>query len=126
MLWAGEQAGTSFRVTEVLVPDQVGHRTDEGVYVSVAGEALHEVNVYLYEHGLKLCAQVHSHPGPAYHSTTDDTFPIATAIGSLSIVVPDFAAEPFAVERSAVYRLLASGWARVNPSEARRLLRVEP
>jgi hypothetical protein len=64
---------------------------------------------------LTLLAQIHSHPAEAYHSDTDDAFPIATAAGSLSLVIPDFAARPFALPECAVYRLSATGvWEKLS------------
>ncbi|TKB28720.1 MAG: hypothetical protein E5V67_31885, partial [Mesorhizobium sp.] len=58
-----------------------------------------------YRRGLTLLAQIHSHPGRAYHSTTDDAYAIATTVGCLSLVVPNFAREPFDFARVAAYRL---------------------
>ena len=37
-------------------------------------------------------AQVHSHPGAAFHSGTDDRWPVIRQHGFLSLVLPDFAA----------------------------------
>lgn len=125
VLWVGERERDSFRVRDVVVPEQTGHRTAAGVGVTVFGEALHRLNVYLFEHGWTLAAQLHSHPDEAYHSVTDDTYAIATQLGSLSIVVPDFAVRPFSIERSAIYRLQANGWTPLEVDEAKRLIRVE-
>src|SRR5579863_599742 len=36
-------------------------------------------------------AQVHTHPGEAFHSAMDDRWPIVSQPGFLSIVIPDFA-----------------------------------
>lgn len=36
-------------------------------------------------------AQVHTHPGAAFHSATDDRFPVISQAGFLSIVIPHFA-----------------------------------
>jgi len=36
-------------------------------------------------------AQVHSHPGPAYHSARDDQFPLIHTPGFVSVVIPNFA-----------------------------------
>jgi proteasome lid subunit RPN8/RPN11 len=41
---------------------------------------------------LGLAAQVHSHPGRAFHSEADDAWAIVRHEGALSIVVPNFAA----------------------------------
>lgn len=38
--------------------------------------------------------QVHTHPGRAGHSETDDRFALVTAPGFLSLVIPDFALGP--------------------------------
>lgn len=35
--------------------------------------------------------QVHTHPGEAFHSTTDDLWPIVSQAGFLSVVIPNFA-----------------------------------
>ena len=52
---------------------------------------LPRLNVLLHERNLTLVAQLHSHPTNAYHSSTDDTYPIVTRAGRISLVVPDFA-----------------------------------
>jgi hypothetical protein len=78
--------------------------------VRVEGQALHELNLWLYEHNEVLAAQVHAHPTHAFHSDTDDTFPIVTALGGLSLVVPDFARRGVLTAGSAAFRLSRSGW----------------
>jgi hypothetical protein len=40
-------------------------------------------------HGVRV--QVHTHPGDAFHSATDDAYPIIHTVGFLSLVLPDFA-----------------------------------
>ena len=125
-LWAGALGGDTFRVVHTRIPAQTGLRRESGVCVTVGAEELHRTNVWLFEHGLMLGAQLHSHPGPAFHSETDDAYPIATTLGSLSIVVPDFARRPFALERCAVYRLVPGrGWSAVPPAQVRRLITLE-
>lgn len=124
-LWAGRCEGPAFHVSQTLIPAQTGFRTADGVGVYVEAEELHRINVWLYQQQLSLIAQLHSHPGSAYHSDTDDAFPIATTVGSLSIVVPSFAQEPFALSACAVYRLLPGrGWASLTPAEAQQLITI--
>jgi len=41
--------------------------------------------------GFGVKVQVHSHPGAAFHSATDDEFPIVHTPGFLSLVIPRFA-----------------------------------
>ncbi|CDX13994.1 conserved hypothetical protein [Mesorhizobium plurifarium] len=104
-LWVGVQQGQHFEITEAVIPAQRHIRTDDGVCVMIPPEELHRLNVWLYKSGLKLVAQIHSHPGRAYHSTTDDAYAVATTVGCLSLVVPNFAREPFDLARIAAYRL---------------------
>jgi hypothetical protein len=116
VLWAGRMAGgTSFQVTDTIIPRQEGHRTEHGLAVSVPGDELHRINMWLYRHKLRLIAQVHSHPTHAYHSETDDQFAIATALGCFSLVVPDFAVRPFSLTECAIYRLTKGSWWRLDP-----------
>jgi hypothetical protein len=125
-LWAGELDGDSFLVRATIIPEQRGLRSDLGVCVVVGGDELHRVNVWLYERRMTLIAQLHSHPDEAYHSTTDDTYPIATTTGSLSLVVPNFAREPFSLADCAAYRLLPPrGWVELSGEEADQLIAFE-
>jgi Prokaryotic homologs of the JAB domain len=125
-LWAGESEGDTFLVRANIIPEQRGLRSDLGVCVVVGGDELHRINVWLYEHGLTLIAQLHSHPDEAYHSETDDTYPIATTTGSLSLVIPDFARDPFSLANCAVYRLLPpSGWVELSQDGASSLIVLE-
>ena len=109
-LWVGKPDGAQFNVLDVIIPQQHGHRTEHGLAVSVPGEELHRINMKLYRAGLRLIAQVHSHPTEAYHSDTDDEYAITTALGSLSIVIPDFAERSFRLDDCAAYRLSLRPW----------------
>jgi hypothetical protein len=66
--------------------------------------------------------QVHSHPTEAYHSETDDTYPIVTVRGGLSLVVPDFGRAGLLGDGVACYRLGFSGWDELSFEEAKRII----
>jgi len=123
VLWTGIAEGKTFTVRTCHVPRQTGYRLRSGVCVRVEGEELHRLNRWLFEHGETLAVQIHSHPTHAYHSDTDDAYPIVTQLGALSIVVPDFGARGLAGVGVAVYRLGQRGWSRVPSAKATRLLR---
>jgi hypothetical protein len=108
--------GTSVDVCSTIVPEQTAHRTPRGLLVTVEGSALFRVNRELYERGELLTAQVHSHPTDAFHSDTDDHNALVTLIGSLSLVVPDFAvAGRKGIRDWAWYRLVGEGrWAPLD------------
>jgi hypothetical protein len=67
--------------------------------VHIAGPAFYEVEpqwlnetwVDLARSGRTLRAQVHTHAGAAFHSPSDDGFPIVQQAGFLSLVLPDHA-----------------------------------
>lgn len=63
-------------------------------------------------------AQVHTHPGQAFHSRTDDDWPIVSQPGFISIVLPDFAAGKPSLERAWVGCLRADGkWQRLGSAD---------
>jgi hypothetical protein len=59
--------------------------------------------------------QVHTHPTVAFHSLTDDRWPIVSQPGFLSIVIPTFAMGKPSLEGAWIGRLRADGkWRRVS------------
>jgi len=64
------------------------------------------------KHSVK--AQVHTHPGEAFHSATDDNWPIVSQEGFLSIVIPDFATGAISLRSAWIGRLRGDGtWCRL-------------
>jgi hypothetical protein len=58
--------------------------------------------------------QVHTHPGQAFHSATDDEWPIVSQPGFVSIVIPNFAAGEPSLEKAWVGCLQPDGkWRRL-------------
>lgn len=116
VLWGGHLAEDTFEFAAVYCPKQTTSRGEEGLLVMVDGEALFRVNRAFYERGLILGGQVHSHPTDAYHSSTDDTYPLMTLAGGLSAVVPDFGeGGRERLSEWAWYRLVGTGeWAPLD------------
>jgi hypothetical protein len=123
-LWTGTKRGERFSVDHLYVPPQRGYQFDDGLCVRVGADALHELNVWLYRNQQVLGVQIHTHPQQAYHSETDDTYPIVTTLGGLSLVVPRFAREGLLSRGLAVYRLSADGWIRQPANATSSLLSV--
>ncbi len=117
VLWSGVLDSRAFRVTSVHVPQQTALELDGGLLVRVDGEALHELNVWLYEHQETLGVQVHAHPTDAFHSHTDDTYPVVAVLGGVSIVAADFCRWGLITKSTAVYRLQKSGWVLVKDEQ---------
>jgi len=124
--WAGELQGRQFVVTQAFIPRQHALTdTRSRVGVAIDGDELFRLNVWLHKVGLQLIAQIHSHPGSAYHSSTDDDMSVVTRVGALSIVVPDFAAGAFELSAISVHRLSKVGnWKKLSKKEKTQLLQI--
>lgn len=122
VLWSGCVTSETFSVRTAHVPRQTAYRFSSGLCVRIDGDELHRLNVWLFKHGESLSVQVHSHPTEAYHSETDDTYPIVTVRGGLSLVVPDFAREGLLGKGVAYYRLGTVGWNELSEAEAKQLI----
>lgn len=72
---------------ETLHPD---HLSDARGY-EVDQAWLNDLWRDLARRGRRVRMQVHTHPGPAFHSTRDDAYPVVQTAGFLSLVVPNLA-----------------------------------
>lgn len=81
----------------------------------------------LVERGEFLWAQVHSHPGSAFHSGRDDRFPATHKPGYVSIVVPDFGhCDILTFDGCRVFEYVGGGqWHEWEREEILRRVRVE-
>lgn len=126
-LWLARVAGDDAVVERVWVPRQTATRTKHGLHLRVGGDELDRLNHELHRNGETLVAQLHTHPGLAYHSELDEGKPIVTEDGAFSIVVPFFGFVSLAdLSACAVYRIEVGEFARVAPSEAARLFELRP
>lgn len=112
VLWSGRQQGRLFNILTAHVPKQNSYRLHSGLCVRVEGDELHRLNVWLYEAGEVLAIQVHAHPDEAYHSETDDTYPIVATLGGLSIVAAEFCRAGLFTSSTEIYRLQPDGWTK--------------
>lgn len=72
----------------------------------------------------KVLAQVHTHPEEAFHSITDDCWPVVSQSGFVSVVIPNFALGPTSLEGAWIGRLSSNGqWRNINLSEAIKVSR---
>lgn len=125
VLWSGVIESERFLVRTFHSPYQTAYQLASGLCVRVEGNELDRLNRWLYENGERLAVQVHSHPAEAFHSDTDDAFPIVTTLGGLSLVVPYFCRYGVRGPDTALYRLARVGWEELSPNDARRILQME-
>lgn len=108
-------------VEKVLTPPQQSIKSEDGVGYFITPETLFNLNKFLASSGLRLIAQVHSHPGTAYHSAADDRYCIVTVEGGLSLVVPNFGFGPTDLHCWAIYRLTQGRWDKLSSRSVRGL-----
>lgn len=125
VLWSGIRYDYTFHIRTLHVPKQTAYHLEDGLCVRVDGAELHRLNVWLFNNSEELAVQVHSHPTDAYHSNTDDTYPIVTVLGGLSLVVPDFAKVGLRGTGVACYRLNMSGWQELSAKQFQNLVLVK-
>jgi hypothetical protein len=77
-------------ITRAVHPEHEAH--DEGFVLD--DRWLNDFWFALARANLGIRIQVHTHPGEAFHSPTDDAFPIIHTTGFLSVVIPNFALGP--------------------------------
>src|SRR5471032_483416 len=113
VLWLG----SSNDVREVYRPEQVV----DVDYFRLPTQSVRSLMAHLRATRQRVLAQVHSHPGEAFHSRADDKWAIVRHEGALSFVLPRFAAHTDAgtfQDDAAVYRLSAADkWERVHAHE---------
>jgi hypothetical protein len=124
VLWLGSVEPGRARVIRAIVPEQRSVADENGLGYFVNGETLFELNRTLAETGLRLIAQVHSHPEDAYHSPADDRYSIVTADGGFSLVVPNFGRAPANLASWAVYRLKRGDWQELSAQEVQSLFEI--
>jgi hypothetical protein len=124
ILWLGDIESETAHVLKAITPKQQPISSEDGVGYFVDGNTLFQLNRDLSETGLRLIAQVHSHPQEAYHSAADDRYAIVTADGGLSLVVPYFGRAPADPTSWAVYRLRGRRWEELKKSEAKLLFEL--
>ncbi len=71
-------------------------------------------------------AQLHTHPGMAFHSLADDRLALPRQTGAISIVVPDYGADWDGDFRDvSINRHLGEGvWQELGTEEAHSVLRI--
>ena len=116
VLWLGQRAEDHIQVTDAYQP--IHTSKSDMFHITPAGmNALHNE---LRNRRSMVAAQVHTHPGRAYHSKADDRWAIIRHVGALSLVLPHFAldttVETF-LETAKVYRFSENGsWLLVSPN----------
>ncbi|WP_051257175.1 Mov34/MPN/PAD-1 family protein [Brevundimonas aveniformis] len=108
-LWLGPWSEPD-KVTEMIHPQH----SASPVGFQVDPVWLHQLWLRLAKDGLGIRVQIHTHPGAAYHSATDDAYPIVHQPGFLSLVIPRFATGTVGFDQAFLARIDDAGtWGEV-------------
>jgi len=125
VLWVGDPQPPAC-ASRLIVPLQDA----DFDYFHVPPSGMRAVFDALRPHRHAILAQIHSHPGIAFHSEADDDWAIVRYEGALSIVVPFFALETTPetfLDDAAVFVLCADDvWHEVPRHQLHHVLEVTP
>ena len=92
--------------------------TATAAHIHVENDWISSLWMMLAEEHAGVRVQVHTHPGAAYHSATDDAFPVVHTSGFLSLVIPNFAQGPIGFDQAFLARRDERGsWREVSISD---------
>lgn len=114
VLWLGERRSGLIEIVQAYVPEHSARR--DMFHIPPSG--MRKLQGHLRARRWMIGAQVHSHPGYAFHSRADDDWAIVRHLGALSIVAPYFA-------RHLTPDSFLTGCATYELDEANRWQRVE-
>jgi len=114
VVWAGPLERPGY-VDEVIVP----RHSASAAHYDIDPAWIGELWLDLAERGVTLRCQVHTHPGPAYHSSRDDNLALIHTAGYCSLVLPRFAAGPISLAGGYLtVRGESGGWQPLDPATA--------
>ncbi|MHB8345881.1 MAG: Mov34/MPN/PAD-1 family protein [Acidiferrobacterales bacterium] len=120
VLWLGRREGELLRVHEAYRPIQ--NASEDMFEIPPAG--MTALYAELRKRRLMVAAQVHSHPGDAFHSRADDRWAIIRHEGALSLVVPYFASATtvsnFLDQANTYHFTAAAHWVEVPRAQVER------
>jgi hypothetical protein len=122
VFWGGIVTGEGVLVTGLYLPE---HKPQGGC-VRLSKEESRWLLRRLCERDEKLLAQIHSHPGDAFHSGGDDAGSASFHAGYMSLIVPGFGTGIDVVSRCEAVEFDGSGFVPLSRDELDRRIVVFP
>jgi hypothetical protein len=98
-------------ITEVAHPLHTSSRAG----LCIDSDWINKFWLELAKRNLGARVQIHTHPEEAFHSATDDEYPLLHNVGFLSLVIPNFAMGPVSMQHAYLTELQPSGgWQQVD------------
>jgi proteasome lid subunit RPN8/RPN11 len=117
--------GSTTRVARWIPFDDLDPEALNGA-ISIRGEAFNKLWELCRENGLRVLADVHTHPGTHVHqSQTDESNPMVAQRGHVAIILPRFAQGRQRLEELGLHVYNGDGaWKSYLDEEARRRVRL--
>jgi hypothetical protein len=108
-LFAGAKEHHHFHILDAIIAGQVDPRPADELSPVLPAAEIHRIRCWLKENAFQAIAQIHSQAQlPSQARKGNQALPLLHLVGSISIVVPDFARVPSKPEDWAFYRLAAA------------------
>ena len=99
----GVEHGKQREVREAVFYDDLDpHAYDSGVCI-LHGDAFAKLWAICREKKLTVVADAHTHPGPAFQSSSDKANPMIARSGHIAIIIPEFARWPIRAGQLGIY-----------------------
>ena len=116
--WIGDLKENVVKITDVIFAANYSGFENYTCYAKVPLTSSFEIAKTIRKSKKILFMQVHSHPGKAFHSITDDKHPITHRIGLISIVVPYFGSGVIDLSTCEIYEYKGnSNWDKIIDNE---------
>lgn len=122
VFWGGVVAGDSLQVTGLLLPN---HQPQGGCVRLTEAESRWVLRT-LHHRDEKLIAQVHSHPGDAFHSWGDDQGAASFHPGYVSVVVPRLGWQVNTLQECEVLEFDSGTFSALSHADIDRRIRISP
>lgn len=120
-LWVGKKEGNTFQITDVWYPEQ----ENTSISYEVSEDDEFRINLRLHNENLTIIAQIHTHPGEAFHSCTDNEGSALSLPGSLSVVIPDFGfIKSNNIDCWKVFQYINEKWKPVSKEEVEKTFKI--
>ena len=122
VLWVASENKQYYQVQDVWNPSQENYHFQ----YFIPEEEVYKICVQLNKKKLVPIAQIHSHPGRAYHSTTDDDYAILHLPNLFSIVVPDFGDIKYNrfFDDCVVFQLINNSWIEQKIDQVKKTFKI--
>jgi len=120
--WTGKLEGSTALVNNTIFPGEYvesdDSEADSEFHASVSLSTAFKVGEIIHERNEILLVQIHTHPYEAFHSLTDNKYPISHRLGFISIVVPYFGRNIVNLDHCKIYEYKGAGnWRELKKNE---------